>query len=406
MDKTLDTKNWYGEVFTPDILINELLDALPDRVWTNPNLRWLDPCAGTGQFFEAVLTRLMKTLAKMIPNERSRKHHIITRMLYMYELNPRNVAELRRRFIKCDQRVKIFGDNLRTSNTFCNIVSKNFLETTSPLRYDVIVANPPFQSPKSATYEGSVGNRTLWDKFVVHALRHCQTKGIIAFITPSNWRRPEHPLYPILTQSNTLHYLHIYGKQDGKTLFGVQSRFDLYVVSTETKISEKRSLPIIIDEMGHKHLNINVASWPFLPNFAYRLVRKYMTPSPTMPVIYHSSLYDARKLSRHKTKKYRFPVIHTLTREGPGIWYAQEKIGHFGHPKVILNVNEKQYPINDYKGEYGMSQLSFGIPIQTKKEGEDIIARILSDEFQTILRATKWSAFQTDYRMFKYIRFI
>lgn len=73
-------------------------------------------------------------------------------------------------------------------------------------------------------------------------------------------------------------------------------------------------------------------------------------------------------------------------------------------PKVILNANENQYPVNDYDGKYGMSELSFGIPIRSKKQGDDIVKAINSSEFKEIIKATKWGAFQTDYKMFKYFK--
>jgi hypothetical protein len=76
----------------------------------------------------------------------------------------------------------------------------------------------------------------------------------------------------------------------------------------------------------------------------------------------------------------------------------------FGVSKIILNVNEKQYPINDSTGKYGMSQLSFGIPIKSEEEGDKIIRCIEGDTFQEIIKATKWGSFQTDYRMFHYLR--
>jgi hypothetical protein len=51
-----------------------------------------------------------------------------------------------------------------------------------------------------------------------------------------------------------------------------------------------------------------------------------------------------------------------------------------------------------------MSQLTFGIPIHSKKEGDRIVEAICSPAFREILKSTKWGAFQTDYRMFKYFR--
>ncbi len=51
-----------------------------------------------------------------------------------------------------------------------------------------------------------------------------------------------------------------------------------------------------------------------------------------------------------------------------------------------------------------MSQMSFGIPITSKKQGDDIVKAINTDEFKEIIKATKWGAFQTDWRMFKYFK--
>ena len=39
-------KNKFGEVFTPMELIEEMLDKLPENVWKNPELKWLDPANG------------------------------------------------------------------------------------------------------------------------------------------------------------------------------------------------------------------------------------------------------------------------------------------------------------------------------------------------------------------------
>jgi len=44
-----------GEVMTPIELVEEMLDTLPYEVWTNPNLKWLDPCNGVGTFLSVVV---------------------------------------------------------------------------------------------------------------------------------------------------------------------------------------------------------------------------------------------------------------------------------------------------------------------------------------------------------------
>jgi hypothetical protein len=100
--------------------------------------------------------------------------------------------------------------------------------------------------------------------------------------------------------------------------------------------------------------------------------------------------------------------VHTINKDGLGIRYFDHgnlnDTVHFGVAKVLLNQNELQYPYNDYKGEYGMSQLTFGIRIKSKKEGDMIVKFLNSDKGKRIIAATKWNTFYTDYGMFKYFK--
>ena len=73
------------------ILVNEMLDKLPIDVWKNKNLKWFDPASGMGNFPIAVYLRLMESLKDEIPNNEERKKHILENMLYMSELNKKNV---------------------------------------------------------------------------------------------------------------------------------------------------------------------------------------------------------------------------------------------------------------------------------------------------------------------------
>jgi hypothetical protein len=399
-----DNKNKYGEVMTPPILINEILDQLPKSVWSNPDLSWLDPCAGTGKFFLLVYQRLMRGLAKKIPNINTRKTHI-SKMLYMVELNPKNIRSLKNDFSK----------SIKPEN----IIHADFLQTNAfdSKKIDIILANPPYQVEKTETYKGSQGSaKILWDKFILKSLDLLTPNGYMGFITPANWRRPDHPLYKKMFQENTLEYLHIYGKAKGRAIFGVDTRFDIYIIRKQPSNIKTK----IIDEKEKTH-NILAQKWPFLPNYCYNEIKSILAKpgEKTLDIIFSSSLYDARKLCKKKTAKCRYPVVHTMTKRGLGLRYTMKNSlfqkgdtkedtkninTQFGTPKVLLNFNEKLYPYNDYKGEYGMSQLTFGIPITSKEHGNKIIKALETPAFQEIIKATKWSAFQTDYRMFSYFR--
>jgi hypothetical protein len=76
-------KKQFGEVFTPMKLVNEMLDKLPKDVWSNKNLKWLDPCCSMGNFPIAVYLKLMTGLEKSINDKNKRKKHILENMIYM-----------------------------------------------------------------------------------------------------------------------------------------------------------------------------------------------------------------------------------------------------------------------------------------------------------------------------------
>ena len=78
--------------------------------------------------------------------------------------------------------------------------------------------------------------------------------------------------------------------------------------------------------------------------------------------------------------------------------------GHYTVSKVIVNSGRYAYTLNDYKGEYAMTQNLFAIPISSKKEGDDIVEAFDSEEFKEIIKACKWGIYGLDYRMFKYFR--
>jgi len=391
-------KNELGEVFTPIGLIDELLDALPKSVWTNPDLKWLDPAAGLGQFSAVIYMRLLKSLEKKIPDLIGRKTHIIKNMLFMVELNKKSITDLKR----------IFGPS-------ANIVNADFLDVKETWKndlgvetFDIVIGNPPFQSPKKSDYKGGAGKNILWDKFVISVLSSTilNRGGHLAFITPAAWRRPESELYELMTRKNKLLFLHIYSKQDGIQLFGIKSRFDLYIIEKNVDESELHyNTNILIDETGSYHKSFPVSSWPFIPNYAFESIRKIMVPlGKGIPIIFDSSYYYyTHPLSKKRSEKNSIPVVHGIVKDGLIIKYSDAKNPeHIGIKKILLNFNEKQYPYVDYEGKYGMSQLTFGIPISSKIQGQQIKAVILSPRFQEILDATKWGAFQTDYRMFKY----
>ena len=79
------------EVFTPPDFANQLLDTLAAAwaadhdgadLWTDPSVRFLDPCTKSGVFLREITRRLTKGLVAAIPDLNARVDHILTQQVY------------------------------------------------------------------------------------------------------------------------------------------------------------------------------------------------------------------------------------------------------------------------------------------------------------------------------------
>src|SRR5690554_5615757 len=70
------------KVFTPPKLVNDILDLLPNELWSNPEAKFLDPVSKSGVFLREMAKRLMVGLKTQIPDKQERINHIFTNQLY------------------------------------------------------------------------------------------------------------------------------------------------------------------------------------------------------------------------------------------------------------------------------------------------------------------------------------
>jgi len=168
-----------GEVMTPISLVEEMLDTLPYEVWSNPNLKWLDPCNGVGTFFSVVIERLMKGLQAFEPNENLRYKHIIENMIYACELQAKNLFLYMYAFDPKDE---------YAMNVYCGSYLDNGFDEHMKFwgvdKFDVIVMNPPYQELK----EGNKKSQALWNKFVIKTISQLVEGGYLVAVHPDGWR--------------------------------------------------------------------------------------------------------------------------------------------------------------------------------------------------------------------------
>ena len=392
-------KNKYGEVFTPMKLIEDMMDKLPKSVWKNPELKWLDPANGIGNFPMVIFIRLNDGLKDIdgYKDENIRKKHIIKNMLYMIELNEKNVDISR----------EIFGND---ANIYCGSFLEDGWKSAFKIdKFDVIVGNPPFQ--KESSGETAQGGRDIYPKFFIKSFELLNEDCYLSFINPAKWRTPDKKgdlkqMWDIFVKNNPI-FLKIYGFVETKKIFrgGAITRIDYYVLQKNTR---EYNNTIIIDE-ENKEYKINLRDWVFLPNYDIDNIKRVLTDQDNgIKIIYSRGNYgnDKPHISKEKNGTFIYPVKHTHTIKDGDIyfWSNTNKNGHFGEKKVILGKGLYPYPYNDYNGDYGMSNYSFGIPISSKKEGDDIVNAINSKGFKRLISATKWNSGFTNHNIFKYFK--
>ena len=426
-----EAKRARGEVFTPLHIVRELLygvrkgpaekgvieiwgvDAegdpfddpaervggIPLDTWKNPDSKWLDPANGIGNFPFIAFQMLDYQLRDVLKDPVARRKHIVEKMLFMIEIDKGNVNTSFKIF---EQLAPGATPNICCADTL-KLKDADLTKEFGTAKFDVVMGNPPFQTPLLLIRQGSAGRGTLWDEFLTLFITKLVPNGYLVFITPPLWRKPESQLLPLITLKHKLIYLHILNKKTSEKEFRVTQRIDLYIIRN----SQSESNSIIVDEQNKVH-EINVYKWPFLPNYAFEEISTILTTKENGVKVIYSTVYHAASTKPGNKPKlepdelYKYPIVHTITQKGLGFRYVKDNtLGHFNIPKVLLNKNEQQYPYNDFEGKYGMSELTFGIPITSKEEGDKIVRAINTDRFKEIIKATKWGAYQTEYKMFK-----
>jgi len=331
-----------------------MLDQLPEEVWSNPNLQWLDPANGIGNFPVVAYYRLMEGLQPVIPEKQQRSTHIIENMLFMVELNP----------INCKVCKRIFNMIDKTAEP--NIIQADFLEWKAPNKFDIIIGNPPYQKQV-----GKTKTQSIWENFFDKSILLLKIDMYLLLIHPSSWRSPsgsrKHILDKILELD--LQYLYMCSYECSSKYFkGVSTNFDYYCLKNTV---DRNNITTINDTDNIQH-KINLNNLTFIPNGKFNEFLELMTKptEKTVNIIFERSMYgnDKKNMSKTRNKEFKFPCVYSITlKNGILFMYSNENKGMFGTPKVIWSNGAGTYPILDLKGEYGLTNFANGIIDEPKK---------------------------------------
>lgn len=375
-------KKKFGEVMTPLELVKEMLATLPEEVWSNPDLKFLDPANGTGPYPMWVIFRLMKGLEEWEPNEEKRYKHIVENMIYVCELQPKNMFL----YMCAVDPWDMYRLNIYTGSFLEKGFDKHMKEVWGVEKMDVIMGNYPYQEQKP----GFKKTQPLWNLFVKKSMTILEEGGYMVTIHPSGWRNVDGVFKDVqnILKSKQILELHIHNEKDGIKTFGADTRYDFYCVRNE-ECGEFESKIRCQDGTFDK---ANLSKMEFIPNGGFSDVFKLMASDneEKTEILYSRSSYGTDKfnMSKEKIDNFIYPCIYTVAKgDGFSLFYSSDrKLDHFNKPKLIWS-NGRIISVGSYidkDGDYGLTQFAYAI-VDSPENLDNIKKAFDSKRFRSLM---------------------
>ena len=405
----------FGEIYTPLRLVDEMLDSLPKEVWTNPDLKWLDPANGMGNFPIKTFLRLSQSLKGKVKDPAK---HIVENMLYMIDINGKNNEIAKKLFKKLAPTAEPNIEKIDPEKGFFANEPLVFNKKTIK-NFDIIMGNPPYNPPKTET--GSSGN-SIWQNFVIKSHSILNDKGYLLFVHPPGWKKPTDEIFKtekfeegdytkqirqgqvwqVLKDSGVFKFIYTNDQRSktiGKEYIDYFPAVDYYVYQKGGKKSDCDTKNIFLGQIIESKDVVLNYDLKYLPNLITKesqdILQKVTSKDGKKPIFIANRHLTYNKNLFSKVMKYKY-FYETKKGGIPVYAYSDIEIDNVNENKVVFNFFGG---IDGYYVEYiskqekiGSAHHSMYSKVDSDKEGKILESFFKSDVVKFIFLITQYAS--------------
>ena len=354
---------------TPIDCIEEMIDKIPVDLWEKESLKILDPCCGNGNFFLPIFKKLRDEYKYNVKT-------IVEDIFYFNDTNKKRINNVN----------SVFRGNFYD----LNITNDDFMAMDDAIKYDLIVANPPYAKLLEDGSRASK-NHNMIKEFIHKSLSLLNEKGYLMFITPDNWMSMADRNTLIIELTN-LQIIHLNIHTAKKYFPKIGSSFTWYIVQNTPSYK-----PINVEGIWndiHYESTVTSRERRFIPQYYNSMIDSISQKTLESDIVKFkvettSDLHKYTKrdlISTENDDTYKYKLIHTPKQT---VYSSRPHKWQEGY-KIFISTTDAYQTFID---NCGMTQSIAFIRCNDKEEAEVYKSILDHDLYKFLNNICRWGNF-------------